>query len=156
MGNGFNIRIRFRKNAVMRQHLTLNPAGGRKKSIPLYLYSYIKMDYDDTRWNSRQLFLIKNTACVAIPQGDDRRDFLCPYLLSLSGYPRPPITHHPRYSISSHVRKQSGKRVMSGGIHSTGFPCPNAAGFLFASRKKGNRDGSHRLWQRGSVQQIKN
>lgn len=117
------------KNAVMQPSLTFISATGRKNSIPLYWDSYIIMDYDGTKWNCRQLFLIDNTACTAIPKGNDGKVSMWPYILSLPGYPRPPITLRQSNSIPPCPCEQSGKEAMSGGIHSTGFPCPNAAGF---------------------------
>lgn len=126
------------KNAVMQPSLTFISATGRKNSIPLYWDSYIIMNYDGTRWNSRQLFLIDDTACAAIPKRNDGKGFMRPYILSQSGYPRPPITHHQRNNIPPCPCEQSGKKAMSGGIHSTGFPCPNAAGFCLYSGRKGS------------------
>lgn len=132
----FSMWEKMKDNAVMQPSLTFISAAGRKNSIPLYWDSYIIMDYDGTRWNSRRLFLIDNTACAAIPKGNDGKVSMWPYILSLSGYPRPPITHRQSNSIPPCSREQSGKEAMSGGIHSTCFPCPNAAGFcLYPNRK---------------------
>ena len=57
---------KMRKNAVIQPSLTFISVAERKNSIPLYWDNYIIMDYDGTRWNSRQLFLIDNTACAAL------------------------------------------------------------------------------------------
>lgn len=126
---------KMRKNAVMQSSLTFISAAERKNSIPLYWDNYIIMDYDGTRWNSRRLFLIDNTACAAIPEGDDGKGFIRPDILFQSGYPRPPIAHYQRHSIPPCSCEQSGKKAMSGGIHSTGFPCSNAAIFYVPSFK---------------------
>jgi len=99
------------------------------------------MDYDGDRRKSRRLFyiyLIDDTACTATPEWSDKKNSMRPHILAQSGYPRPPITHHQRNNIPPCPCEQSGKKAMSGGIHSTGFPCPNAAGFCLYPGRKGS------------------
>ncbi len=48
-----------------------------------------------------------------------------------SGYPRPSIIIHQKYSIPPCFQERSGMEVLSGDIHPTGFPCLNVARFLY-------------------------
>ena len=99
------------------------------------------MDYDGDRRKSRRLFyiyLIDDTACTATPEWSDKKNSMRPHILVQSGYPRPPITHHQRNNIPPCSCEQSENKAMSGGIHSTGFPCPNAAGFCLYPGRKGS------------------
>ncbi len=50
-----------------------------------------------------------------------------------SGYPRPTIIIHQKYSIPPCFQERSGMEVLSGDIHPTGFPCLNVARFLYTA-----------------------
>ena len=50
-----------------------------------------------------------------------------------SGYSRPSIIIHQKYSIPPCFQERSGMEVLSGDIHPTGFPCLNVARFLYTA-----------------------
>ena len=82
---------------------------------------------------------IKINRDTAILQGLARQD-ITKYLIIKglrkiipSGYSRPSIIIHQKYSIPPCFQERSGMEVLSGDIHPTGFPCLNVARFLYTA-----------------------